>query len=218
MQSPYDRPNAWATRARVRRFKRLRRLVQDAVDNIGHCHILDIGGTPQYWDLARDILDMDGVTVTIVNLDAPEPTHPSMTTCVGDACQMNSWGNGEFDLVHSNSVIEHVGKWPEMRAMAAHICRLAPRYFVQTPYVWFPIEPHYRAPLVHWLPEHLRVRILMRMKLGFRGPWDNPVDAWDDVQSINLLDQLQMTTLFPDAQIVPERFGPLTKSLMAIRS
>ena len=217
MKSPYDRPNSMASKARIRRFAKLRKLVDKTLAEEGRCRILDVGGTPQYWDLARDILDRDGVTVTVVNLEAPEATHPSMTTVTGDARQLESWEDGAFDLVHSNSVIEHVGKWPDMRAMATHVRRLAPRYFIQTPYVWFPIEPHYRAPIVHWLPEHLRVRLLMNMKLGFRGPWKNPVDAWDDVQSINLLDRLQMRTLFPDAAIVPERFGPLTKSLMAIR-
>ena len=37
-----------------------------------------------------------------------------------------------------------------MRAFAAETKRLADNYYIQTPYFWFPIDPHYyRIPLFH---------------------------------------------------------------------
>ena len=38
----------------------------------------------------------------------------------------------DYDLIHSNSVIEHVGRWKDIRDMARHIEQGAKPYFVQT--------------------------------------------------------------------------------------
>ncbi len=61
------------------------------------------------------------------------------------------FGDREFDIAFSNSVIEHVP--PELQAaFAAEVSRVADRYFVQTPNRYFPIEPHYQLPLFQFLP------------------------------------------------------------------
>jgi hypothetical protein len=125
---------------------------------------------------------------------------------------------GTFDLVHSNSTIEHVGPWLQMLKAAAEITRLANAYYVQTPNFWFPVEPHFRAPLLHFLPE-LRARLVMRVRLGFAETRSETMsDAMLQVQDARLLDRRQLAALFPDAEILDERFFGLTKSLIAIRS
>jgi len=58
--------------------------------------------------------------------------------------------DGEFDLVFSNSVIEHVGDFERMRQFVHEARRVAKSYWIQTPSKWFPIEPHCGMPF-WWL-------------------------------------------------------------------
>jgi hypothetical protein len=101
-------------------------------------------------------------------------------------------------------LIEHVVEERERRAAADEIRRVAGRYFVQTPSRWFPVEPHALLPLVHWLPRRLGRRV---WRLGVS---TNPFEG------TRLLGARELRRLFPDAEIVRERVGPLTKSLMAV--
>jgi hypothetical protein len=122
-----------------------------------------------------------------------------------------------FDIAHSNSVIEHVGDWERVESFAITTRRLAPRYYVQTPYFWFPIEPHFSALFFHWLPEVTRARRVMKRDLGFNPRATTVAEAMRSVQSARLLDKAMMRALFPDARLEEERVLGLTKSLIAVR-
>ena len=212
-------------RSLANRFRRARaRKVLDAIRAAardGRCRVLDLGGEPDYWALFdRAELQAAGAHVTVVN---PEPQaisdDPLFTFVQGDACDLSAFADESFDLVHSNSVIEHVGDWARMEAFAREVRRLAPAYYVQTPYQWFPIEPHFSSPFFHWRGESWRARRLMARPHGFmeRSPADMG-EAMRAVQSARLLDKSQFRFLFADARHEDERVGPLTKSLIAIRS
>jgi SAM-dependent methyltransferase len=107
-----------------------------------------------------------------------------------------------FDIAWSNSVIEHLDRSDRAR-FAAEIRRVAGRYFVETPNRWFPVEPHVLLPLFHFLPRTVRRRL-----------WRFGVSD-DPFSDIRLLGAAELRRLFPDAVIIRERFGPLTKSLIA---
>lgn len=104
-----------------------------------------------------------------------------------------------------------------MRAMANEVRRLAPHYFVQTPNFWFPIEPHFRTAFFHWVPEQVRVRLLMARGWGFYLKCETVDDAMARIETARCLNKRQFSALFPDARIVQERYMGLTKSFMAIR-
>jgi 2-polyprenyl-3-methyl-5-hydroxy-6-metoxy-1,4-benzoquinol methylase len=125
----------------------------------------------------------------------------------GDGTRLR-YADGEFPLVYSNSVIEHVPKELQ-QAFADETRRVGQRYFVQTPNRWFPIEPHYQTPLFHFLPVWARKWLNRHFTLGWRKKGD-----WEDV---NLLSARDLRRLFPDAEIHRERLFGLTKSLMAVR-
>lgn len=190
--------------------------------NAGRLRILDVGGTADYWKPLADELRAVDAEVRVVNFDSRELDAKTddgfagrVTFATGDARDL-PFPDRSFDLVHSNSVIEHVGTWTDMESMAKEVRRLAASYFVQVPYFWFPYEVHYRAPFVHWLPEQLQARLFMRFKLG-GSPYPTVGGAMRKAQYTRVLDGFQFGALFPDGKIERERFAGLTKSLIAIR-
>jgi SAM-dependent methyltransferase len=78
--------------------------------------------------------------------------YPEARYVQGDALAL-PFGDGAFDVVFSNAVIEHVGGEEEQRRFVAEALRVARRAFITTPNRWFPVEVHTRLPLVHWLPD-----------------------------------------------------------------
>lgn len=138
--------------------------------------------------------------VTGVDREA-RPDYPGIRFVRADATRL-PFGDGEFDIAYSNSVIEHLPS-AARQAYARELRRVGRRWFVQTPNRGFPVEPHALLPFVHWLPRPLG-RALWR--IGVSG------DPYDEVR---LLDARELQRLFPDAVIVRERAGPLTKSLVA---
>ena len=80
--------------------------------------------------------------------------YPAIRYVQGDACAL-PFADGEFDIVFSNAVIEHVGGRERQRAFVGEALRVARRAFVTTPNRRFPVELHTRLPLVHWLPDRL---------------------------------------------------------------
>ncbi|MGX1096946.1 class I SAM-dependent methyltransferase [Amorphus sp. MBR-141] len=213
-------PHSAGNRFRARRFALFRALLDEVLAGLPAgetCRVLDIGGTAGYWDAFGADLPWERLSVTLTNLTAQDTQGSPVRSVVGDARSMPEFADGSFHIVHSNSVIEHVGRWRDMKAMAGEVRRLARAYFVQTPYFWFPIEPHARTPFVQFLPEPLRYRLFMTRRNGFYAKATDVSHAMDMIQDANLLDRSQMRALFPDADIRAERAFGLIKSLIAIR-
>jgi len=190
------KPHNLSNRFRQQRMRKFLELVPDGRPT----RILDLGGTAAYWRALPALYDVPNVEVTVLNLGAEETVDRNLTVRSGDACATDL-PDMAFDVVHSNSVIEHVGGWSKIEAMAREVRRLAPSYFVQTPNFWFPIEPHYKLPFVQYLPKRVR-----RMVTG------------DDPERIWLLSAREMRALFPDATLWRERIGGVAKSIVAIRN
>jgi hypothetical protein len=207
---------------RKRRAKYITSLIEGVYARNGQCRILDIGGEALYWKMFDPAyLRARRVHITITNIEydpdmAVEADPALFTIDTGNGCRL-AYPDQSFDLVHSNSVIEHVGRWPDMVAFAAECRRLAPQYYVQMPYFWFPVEPHFGMPFFHWLPEPMRVYLVTRFALGRYPKADTVSRANEWVQSCHLLGRSQFKHLFPDAVIASERVAGMTKSLIAMK-
>jgi len=212
----------FSLRFRERRLRNhLLPILQAIHSATGSVRIIDIGGAAPYWNFLAAELETLNCSIVLFNrvaeqISAEETDNPRFSVLIGDARCVNL-PSMSFDLVHSNSVIEHVGSWVDMRAMAGEVRRLAPSYFVQTPNFWFPYEPHYYQPFFHWLPEQVRARWMCAVKFNDWPKAPSLLEACEWIQKAKLLSFGQMQALFPDATIKRERFCGLTKSLMAIR-
>jgi hypothetical protein len=216
-------PQSLSARFRARRNVALKELIRRlAGKGSGPFRILDLGGRPEYWTaIGVDFLDEVDARIECANL-YPGELDPRLgtdrvTLTVGNACAMEL-PDDSYDFVHSNSVIEHVGRFSDMTAFAGEVRRLAPAYYVQTPYYWFPVDPHfYRIPAFHWMPAPMQVALLRRFKLGYSAPVKDIGVTTERVESRSILSGGQFRYLFPDAEHRFERFAGLPKSMIAVR-
>jgi hypothetical protein len=202
-------------RFRQKRFSTFLELLDKTGITDRPIRILDIGGTVSYWRALEPLWQGRQLDITLVNLGVEPSDDGIFHVRSGNACALD-YPDMAFDVVHSNSVIEHVGHWPEMAQMAGEVRRLAPHYYLQTPNFWFPMEPHYRTLFFHWYPESMRAQKLVGKQRGFRTAPDFDT-AMRDIQTAVLLSARQMRVLFPDGALSRERIGPLTKSLIVTR-
>jgi hypothetical protein len=217
---PYQNRSSLEFGFRSRRFAMVRRLIEKILAEKGRADILDLGGTEKYWLIGEDFVQANRhrLHFTVVNNEDQAVEKPDLFAFAFDSATDPDLLQGRsFDLVHSNSVVEHVGTWRDMQAFAANVRRLAPRYYVQTPNYWFGYEPHFRFPGFQYLPERARVELLMRFPLGFFRRIDDRAEAQDIVDHHRLLSARQMRSLFPDAAISHEKVLGLNKSIVAIR-
>lgn len=219
----YEDDKSFASRLRQKRIQVLITLLEAACEKHPCSHpfrILDVGGTTLYWKLVpASVLDKFNVEIVLLNLteQAIPPDASRFSSIAGDACDLSHISDKAFDLVHSNSVIEHVGSWQDMRHMASEMRRVGRALYVQTPYFWFPIEPHFLMPMLHWLPMSLRCKLAMRMAMGNWPRAQTMNEAMEAQHSAVLLDKRMFQELFPDCTISFERVAEIPKSLIATR-
>lgn len=175
--------------------------------------ILDVGGTQRFWEV-MEFADLEDVRIVLLNLEKPIARRQNFAAVAGDATDLQQFSDDEFDVVFSNSVIEHVGDFAQQRRMAQEVKRVGERYFVQTPNYYFPVEPHFLFFGFHWLPLEVRARLHSRFDLGWRKRVPDLEKARREVARVRLLRKREMRQLFPDGRLYEERFLGLTKSFV----
>ncbi|MET8201027.1 class I SAM-dependent methyltransferase [Micromonospora taraxaci] len=188
--------------------------LSDTFPSLADMTVLDLGGRVESWAHVA----VRPAHVHVVNLE-PLPTDlPDWAEAdQADACELpKSILSRDYDLVFSNSVLEHVGGHERRRRMAEAIRGLGRAYWVQTPYRYFPVEPHWVAPGMQFLPVSARVVMARRWPLAY-SPGKSYAAAIRQVLTTELIGRTELRYLFPDAVIRNERLLGLTKSIIAIR-
>jgi len=205
-----DSPTSLGARRRARRAAWL----ADTFPELADMTVLDLGGRVESWSRAP----VRPAHVHVVNLEPlPAELPPWAEADHADACELPAGIlRRRYDLVFSNSVLEHVGGHERRRRMADAVRALAPAYWVQTPYRYFPVEPHWVAPGMQFLPVPARVFVARRWPLAYT-PGKSYEAAMRQVLTTELIGRAELRYLFPDATIRGERLLGLTKSLIAVR-
>jgi hypothetical protein len=172
--------------------------------------VLDLGGQPATWDHGF----VPPLDLTILNLPDTVKQRGNfrghkITYVEGDACHSPGYQNLAFDVVFSNSVIEHVGGLDRRAEFAREVIRLGQSFWVQTPSVWFPIEAHTGMPFWWFYPSVVRSLILKR--------WYRKLPKWTEmVQGTTVVHKRELKRLFPGARILVERVWGIPKSYIVV--
>jgi len=202
-------------RFREKRFKFFISLLEK-VKSDEKIQILDVGGTETYWERMR-FINNTNIIITLLNLEKVPTKKSNFLSIKGDACDMSLFKDKQFDIVFSNSVIEHLFSIDNQKKMAAEIMRVGKSYFVQTPNYFFPIEPHWLFPFFQFLPFKIRVILTKNFNLGHYKKSVNEDDAIKRVSEVKLLTEKQMKELFPEGKVYLETILGLVKSITMYR-
>jgi hypothetical protein len=230
--------NGWQRGSLAWRMRRARmKILLDLITDLPRpVRILDVGGAEPYWasllpdaagtsdtagspsEGAEPMNDLSAgeLQVTMVNLHPQETTLPNVRAVTGSALDLSGFDRSDYDVIFSNSVIEHLGSLDKQRRMASEVLRMDLRYFVQTPNCYFPVEPHFLLPLFQFLPRAGRIWLASHWRYGSYCRPGNVAAATEVVDEIRLLSAAEMGALFPGARLHLERFGPLVKSVTAV--
>lgn len=204
-----DHAGSLTHRFRQQRLEEFKRRFPDLAD----MRVLDLGGTAVSWG----VLGLRPASVTVVNLDhdGKGTNEPWMEIVHADAC---AGGFGQYDMVFSNSLMEHLGGHARRQQFANVVRESAPAWWVQTPYRYFPIEPHWVFPGFQFLPFRMRVLICQHWSMLHMPACKDAAEAADLVASTELISGTEMRTYFPNSEIWFERIAGIPKSLVSIKS
>ena len=177
--------------------------------------ILDVGGTLKFWSYPA----MQGFQATLINLKkqkVPQDQGHRIHSLEGSGLNLPFEAHS-FDLLFSNSVIEHVGTWSNQQAFAAEARRVGKKIWIQTPAREFFLEPHYMTPFIHWFPLSAQRKLLRNATVWGLTNRPNKETVEKALKELRLISKREMKELFPDCEILVERFLGLPKSYLAVR-
>jgi 2-polyprenyl-3-methyl-5-hydroxy-6-metoxy-1,4-benzoquinol methylase len=208
-----DDKNSIGARFRRLRFKNFENFVKEHFNDNEKLHILDVGGKAYFWN-DTSIISRPNTTITLLNLSPEKVNHPALKSITGDATNLSEFNDKHFDLVFSNSVIEHLYTKENQEKMAKECVRVGKKFYIQTPNKHFIIEPHYALPFFQYLPNSLAFIILTKTPFSRLNKWKEE-EAKQYLQEIRLISESDMKKLFPGAKIYKEKFLGMSKSFTA---
>ena len=212
----HHKKNSFVNQFRQKRFELLKNGIEKLIQK-DHFKILDIGGDIQYW---KNIgWQHPACKIHLLNLyesKVPENETQQFSSSVGDGLSLE-YKKGEVDLIFSNSVIEHVGSYANQQIFAGEVRRVSDKYIVQTPSIWFPLEPHSLIPLFQFLPHPIRALLIMTFNINYFPKAKTYKAAIIVSHSTLMFTHKRFKQLFPEAEIQVERFLGIPKSYTAIK-
>jgi 2-polyprenyl-3-methyl-5-hydroxy-6-metoxy-1,4-benzoquinol methylase len=128
LENIYDHrtSNSLSANLRAKRFELFNTLMGSIPKQQSSINILDVGGVADFWERS-DLLEIDAFNIRVktININPFYEQHGTknskIKTMTGDATNMHQFHEQQFDVIFSNSVIEHVGNYDDQRRMASEI-------------------------------------------------------------------------------------------------
>jgi ubiquinone/menaquinone biosynthesis C-methylase UbiE len=179
--------------------------------------ILDVGGHPTTWQIGSKI----EAKIAILNIEPRSEAEMRKYGCRYDFVTADGtslpYADKAFDIVFSNSVIEHVGDCAKQKLFASEILRTGKNVWVQTPARSFFVEPHLIAPFIHWLPSQWTRRLTRYFSVWGLATKPSKTQISTFLDGIRLVNYREMQQFFPGCEIIVERFIGMPKSYIAVR-
>jgi len=176
--------------------------------------ILDVGGSQSFWNEINILSNYKNLTIlNIKEYQNEYENKDKINTVIYDGKTI-PFKNQSFDLIICNSVIEHVSI-SHRKLFCKELMRVGKNYFLQTPSFYFPFEPHFVMPFLHWLPKNVG------FLFAHLSPWrilSNP-DKYlikDYFYNTNLLKEAELKEYFKNSRIFKEKLFLMTKSYYVI--
>ena len=180
--------------------------------------IIDLGGEPEFWKTVDSGYELHCINLNKIEFNADE-YQVNLRTSAGDCCELIEEEDNSYDLVFSNSVIEHVGDFERQKQFADTALRLSQKLWVQTPAKCFPIEPHWFAFFIHWFPKKYQYFLFrwFALRHRFAGVRLTKSEVKAQVDDVRLMTKGELKKIFPGCNIITERFFFIPKSYIVFR-
>lgn len=213
----HDKSDSFVNKLRRKRFQLIQNSIEKLLQKGTKFKIIDLGGDVNYW--VQLDWQHSNVETTLLNLydnKIDESLKSNFISIKGNALEA-PFNDKSFDLVFSNSVIEHVGSYENQSKFADEVRRLSDKYIVQTPSLWFPLEPHSLIPLFQFIPHSIRAVLIMVFNINYFPKAKTYSEALDTSRTTLMFTKKRFKNLFPEADIQVEKLFGIPKSYTAVK-
>jgi hypothetical protein len=212
----HEKNDSFVNKLRRKRFQLLQNSIEKLLQRDTKFKIIDLGGDVNYWVQLN--WQQPTIETTLLNLydnKIDDTLKSNFISIKGNALEA-PFVDKSFDLVFSNSVIEHVGSYENQIKFADEVRRLSDRYIVQTPSLWFPLEPHSLIPLFQFIPHSIRAILIMLFNINYFPKAKTYSEALVTSRTTLMFTKKRFKELFPEADIQVEKLFGIPKSYTAV--
>ena len=213
----HEKSDSFVNKLRRKRFQLLQKSIENLVHPDKKFSVIDLGGDVNYWQQLN--WQLPNVQTTLLNLyenKINDDLKSNFISIQGNALEA-PFDSKSFDLVFSNSVIEHVGSYENQEKFANEVRRLSDKYIVQTPSLWFPLEPHSLIPLFQFIPHRIRALLIMVFNINYFPKAKSYKEALNTSKTTLMFTKKRFKKLFPEADIQVEKLFGIPKSFTAVK-
>lgn len=186
--------------------------------------IIDLGGTAAFWK-EWGIDDKDRIEITLINNHHIDKTNMRTDDALSfikqeirDARDVSESEFARFDLIFSNSFLEHLESADAQEQICKKIEASGRDYFVQVPNKYSLIEPHFPHPLVPFFalyPKPLQAWLLTKHHFGSGSREPTYESAKERLKYSHPLGIKDVRRLLPSATVIKEYTFGVPLSIVA---